>query len=92
MTLELRVTVDDDVREYSFARREVSIGSAPFNDIVLPADDAGCLGTLRTLGEGQGGAEFVCKASGRSARLVRSGELLEEHVGADEVTWTIEPG
>lgn len=94
MRLDLRVNLDDDVREYSFSRRRISIGHGPFNDIVISRESLGLVfGAFETGDEGDADApRFVRKSGGPRTRLFRNGECVEEASKDGHIHWRVEIG
>jgi energy-coupling factor transporter ATP-binding protein EcfA2 len=92
MRLELRVELDDDVREYSFSRHRISMGHGPFNDIVVDMESLGSVfGVFETDGDDEG-PRFVRKSGGPCARLFRDGDCTEEIIGDGDATWRLHVG
>jgi len=78
MSVRLRLTEPDDVREFVFDRDEISVGCGAFNDIVLEEGrGAPVQGTL-SVGEE---IVFDCEASGSATRLIRDGEVRSTVAG-----------
>lgn len=80
MSVRLRVTEGDDVREFVFDRDEISVGCGAFNDIVL--DDGGGGQVQGTLEVGED-LEFECAGSGVPTNVIRE-EACISTVGGDE--------
>lgn len=81
MTVRLRVTEEEDDREFVFDRTEISVGCGPFNDIVVrTGDGADVHGTLQL---GEEAMTFSCEASDVPTSVHREGTCMST-IGGDE--------
>ncbi|MFP4600137.1 MAG: sigma 54-interacting transcriptional regulator [Persicimonas sp.] len=90
MTVRLRLTCADAVREVAFDRRSISIGRGPFNDVVFADADL-----ARVHGELEVGDDasltFHARASGRPTRVLRDGECTMVVAGDEEQRLHLHP-
>jgi pSer/pThr/pTyr-binding forkhead associated (FHA) protein len=90
MTVRLRVTCEDVVREYAFDRGSISIGQGPFNDVVFARDDlARVHGELEVR---EDGLVFRARASSSPTSFFRDGECIETFDGESESVMHVHPG
>ena len=92
MRIDLRVELDDDVREYSFSRRRISLGHGPFNDIVVDMESLGLVFGVFETSDDDERPRFVRKSGGPCARLMRDGECAEQIRGDGDATWYLQVG
>ncbi|MGM0555171.1 MAG: sigma 54-interacting transcriptional regulator [Myxococcota bacterium] len=94
MRLDLRVNLDDDVREYSFSRRRISVGHGPFNDIVVDRESLGLVfGAFETSEDGEVDApRFVRGSGGPRTRLLRDDACVEQAEGESHIDWHVQVG
>ncbi|QDG53135.1 AAA family ATPase [Persicimonas caeni] len=84
MTVRLRVTFEDKVREYAFDRATVSVGRGPFNDIVVAEASLGRVhGELEVRDDG---LVFRTRASSTPTSIFRDGECTQSTDGETEDT------
>ncbi len=90
MTVRLRLTCGDSVREVAFARSSISIGRGPFNDVVFAdADLARVHGELE-IGE-DASLAFRARASSQPTRILRAGECVLIATGDEEQVIHLQP-
>jgi len=80
MSVRLRVTEGEDVREFVFDRDEISVGRGAFNDIVLEDGGGGQVQGTLEVGED---LQFKCAGSGVPTSVVRE-EACISTVGGEE--------
>lgn len=90
MTVRLRVSCDEKVREYAFDRASVSVGQGPFNDIVFAEASLGRVhGELEVRDDG---VVFRTRASSAPTSVFRDGDCLQSTDGEAEDVLYISPG
>jgi hypothetical protein len=90
MTVRLRVTCEDVVREYAFDRTSISLGQGPFNDVVVDhVELARVHGELEVRVDG---LAFRARATSAPTSLFRDGECVETTDGEREDVLYVHPG
>ncbi len=90
MTVRLRVSCEDKVREYAFDRSSVSIGQGPFNDIVFAQAGLGRVhGELEVR---EDALVFRARASSSPTSVFRDGECIQNTDGGAEDVLYVHPG
>ena len=93
MQIDIRVTVGDDVREYSFARRRISVGQGPFNDVVVDCDALGLVfGALEIDPDSNANPVLIREKGGPETCLRRDGESLHHVTEEQPSEWTVQVG
>jgi energy-coupling factor transporter ATP-binding protein EcfA2 len=90
MTVRLRVTCEDVIREYAFDRTSISIGQGPFNDVVCAhAEIARVHGQLEVRVDG---LAFRARASSAPTSVFRDGQCVETSDGEREDVLYVDSG
>ena len=90
MTVRLKVTEDDEAREFVFDRSEISVGCAAFNDIVLESGDGAEVHGRIDIDDET--IQFASGASEVPTSVLREGTCISTVGGDEESTLAVRVG